>query len=294
MEVGFIGLGHMGKAIASNLVRAGHHLIVWNRSQGPVKELVALGAQAAARPADAARAEVLMSMLADDEILRSVLIGQGVLEAAKQGLIHVNLATISVAFARELARLHSERGIGYVAAPVFGRPEVARDARLNVVVAGESSRVAHVEPLLKAIGQRVWPVGSEPERANVVKLAGNFMIASALETMGEAAALARAHGVESATFLNILTSTLFAGPVYQGYGPLIAEQRFEPAGFRLSLGLKDVRLALHAAEAVHVPMPLASLLRDHLLEAVACGEGDRDWSAVASISLRHAGLERAR
>jgi 3-hydroxyisobutyrate dehydrogenase-like beta-hydroxyacid dehydrogenase len=291
MQVGFIGLGHMGKAIASNLVRAGHQVIVWNRSPGPVKELVALGAQAAARPADAAHTEVLMSMLADDDVLRSVLIGQGVLEAAERGLIHVNLATISVAFARELTRLHRERGIGYVAAPVFGRPEVARDAKLNVVVAGESSSLQHVEPLLKAIGQRLWPVGGEPERANVVKLAGNFMIASALETMGEAAALARAHGLESASFLNILTSTLFTGPVYQGYGPMIAEQRYEPAGFQLRLGLKDVRLALHAAEAVHVPMPLASLLRDHLLEAVACGQGDRDWSAVASLSLRHAGLE---
>jgi 3-hydroxyisobutyrate dehydrogenase-like beta-hydroxyacid dehydrogenase len=291
MEVGFIGLGHMGKAIASNLVRSGHRLIVWNRSPGPVKELAALGAQTAARPADTADAEVLMSMLADDETLRSVLIGEGVLEAAERGLIHVNLATISVTFAQELARLHRERGMGYVAAPVFGRPEAARDAKLNVVVAGESSSVTRVEPLLKAIGQRIWPVGPEPERANVVKLAGNFMIASALEAMGEAAALARAHGLESAAFLNILTSTLFAGPVYQGYGPLIAEQRYEPAGFRLRLGLKDVRLALHAAEAAHVPMPLASLLRDHFLEALACGDGDRDWAAVARLSLRHAGLE---
>jgi 3-hydroxyisobutyrate dehydrogenase-like beta-hydroxyacid dehydrogenase len=292
MQIGFIGLGTMGKAIASNLMRAGHRLIVWNRSPGPVKELVARGAQAAARPADAAHAEVLMSMLADDEALREVAIGRGVLEEAERGLIHVNLATISVAFARELARLHRERGIGYVAAPVFGRPEVARDAKLNVVVAGEASSVARVEPLLSAIGQRVWPVGSEPERANVVKLAGNFMIAGALETMGEAVALARGHGLAGAEFLTILTSTLFAGPVYQGYGQMIAEQRYEPAAFRLRLGLKDVRLALQAAESVHVPMPLASLLRDHLLEAMACGDGDRDWAALARLSLRHAGLEQ--
>jgi 3-hydroxyisobutyrate dehydrogenase-like beta-hydroxyacid dehydrogenase len=293
MQVGFIGLGNMGKAIASNLVRSGHRLIVWNRSQAPVKELVELGAQAAARPADAARAEVLMTMLADDESLREVAIGQGVLEAAERGLVHVNLASISVAFARELARLHRERGIGYVAAPVFGRPEVARDAKLNIVVAGEPSSVARIEPLLNAIGQRTWPVGSEPERANVVKLAGNFMIASALETMGEAVALARGHGLEGAEFLEILTSTLFAGPVYQGYGTLIAQERYEPAGFQVTLGLKDVRLALHAAEAAHVPMPLASLLRDHLLEALACGDGDRDWAAVARVSLRHAGLDHS-
>jgi 3-hydroxyisobutyrate dehydrogenase-like beta-hydroxyacid dehydrogenase len=293
MHVGFIGLGHMGKAIASNLVRAGHRLIVWNRSEGPVKELVALGAQAASEPADAANAEVLMSMLADDDSLRSVVIGQGVLERAAKGLIHVNLATVSVAFAREIARLHLERGMGYVAAPVFGRPDVARAAKLSVVVAGESSAVSRVEPLLRSIGERIWPVGGDPERANVLKLAGNFMIASALETMGEAVALARGYGMEGVQLLEIVTSTLFAAPVYQIYGKLIAEERYEPALFRLRLGLKDVRLALHAGEAAHVPMPLASLLRDQLLEALACGDADRDWAAVARNALRHAGLDRS-
>lgn len=290
MNVGFIGLGQMGRAIATNLARAGHRLIVWNRSPGPVEPLVALGAEAAARPRDAARADVLMTMLADDEAVRSVLLEQGALEGARPGLVHVNLATVSVALARELARLHRERGLAYVAAPVFGRPDVAREAKLNVVVAGESSAVSRVEPLLKAIGQRLWPVGSEPERANVVKLAGNFMIASALETMGEAVALARAYGVEGAQLLEILTSTLFASPVYQGYGRLIAEQRFEPASFRMQLGLKDVRLALHAGEAAHVPMPFASVLRDNLLAAVAAGEADLDWAALARIASRRAGL----
>ncbi len=290
MNVGFIGLGQMGRAIATNLARAGHRLTVWNRSPGPVEPLVALGAEAAARPRDAARADVLMTMLADDEAVRSVLLEQGALEGARPGLVHVNLATVSVALARELARLHRERGLAYVAAPVFGRPDVAREAKLNVVVAGESSAVSRVEPLLKAIGQRLWPVGSEPERANVVKLAGNFMIASALETMGEAVALARAYSVEGAQLLEILTSTLFASPVYQGYGRLIAEQRFEPASFRMQLGLKDVRLALHAGEAAHVPMPFASVLRDNLLAAVAAGEADLDWAALARIASRRAGL----
>jgi 3-hydroxyisobutyrate dehydrogenase-like beta-hydroxyacid dehydrogenase len=292
MRIGFMGLGQMGKAIAANLLRAGHRLIVWNRSEGPVKELVALGAEAAMRPSDAARTEVLMSMLADDEALRSVLFEQGVLERAERGLVHVNLATVSVAFVRELARAHRERGIGYVAAPVFGRPDAARAAKLNVVVAGDSSSLARVEPLLQAIGERLWPVGAEPEQANVVKLAGNFMIASALETMGEAVALARGHGLEAAQLLRILTSTLFAAPVYQIYGKLIAEQRYEPASFRLSLGLKDVRLALAAGEAAHVPMPLASLVRDHFLESIACGDAERDWAAVARVPARHAGLDR--
>lgn len=291
MEIGFIGLGQMGRPIAANLARAGHRLTVWNRSRGPIAELTELGATAAAQPREAAGAEVLMTMLADDEAARSVLLEQGVIESARPGLIHVNLATVSVQLAGELARLHRERGLAYVAAPVFGRPDVARAAKLNVVVAGESSAVSRVEPLLRAIGERIWPVGSEPERANVVKLAGNFMIASALETMAEAAALARAYGLEGGRFLEILTSTLFASPVYQGYGRMIAEQRFEPASFPVRLGLKDVRLALQAGETAHVPMPFASVLRDNFLEALAAGEGDLEWAVLARVAARHAGLE---
>ncbi len=292
MNVGFIGLGQMGRAIAANVLRAGHTLIVWNRSEAPARELGSLGAEVAAAAADTARADVLMSMLADDDAVRAALIGQGVLDRMRRGSIHVNLATVSVAFAKELARLHRERGVAYVAAPVFGRPEVAREAKLNIVVAGEPDAVTRVQALLQAIGQRIWPVGAEPERANVVKLAGNFMIASALETMGEAAALARGYGIEPARFLEILTSTLFACVVYQGYGRLIGERRFEPASFALRLGLKDVRLALQAGEAAHVSLPTASIVRDSLLEAVARGESDLDWAAVASIPMRRAGLER--
>lgn len=290
--VGFVGLGRMGSSIASNLLRAGHKLLVWNRSEGPVRELAAQGAETAHEPADTARADILMSMLADDAAVRSVLLERGVLARMRAGAVHVNLATVSVACAQELARLHRERGVDYVAAPVFGRPEVAREAKLNVVVAGDPRAVARVEPLLQAIGQRLWPVGSEPERANVVKLAGNFMIASALQTMGEAAALAQGHGVEAGRFLEILTSTLFASVVYQGYGRLIAERRFEPASFALRLGLKDVRLALEAGAAAHVPMPVAGVVRDSLLEAVAHGESDLDWAAVARIAMRRAGQER--
>jgi len=292
MYVGFIGLGQMGRAIAANVLRAGHKLLVWNRSEAPMRELASLGAEMAVVPADTARADVLMSMLADDSVVRGVLIGQGVLERMRAGSVHVNLATVSVACAQELARLHRERGVDYVAAPVFGRPEVAREAKLNVLVAGAPDAVARIEPLLKAIGQRLWPVGTEPERANVVKLAGNFMIASALESMGEAAALAQGYGIEAARFLEILTSTLFASVVYQGYGRLIAERRFEPASFPLRLGLKDVRLALEAAGAAHVPMPFAGVVRDNLLEAVAHGEADLDWAAVARVAMRRAGQER--
>jgi 3-hydroxyisobutyrate dehydrogenase-like beta-hydroxyacid dehydrogenase len=230
-------------------------------------------------------------MLADDHAHHAVLHDSRLLAEAAPGLVYVNLATVSVAFARELTQQARQRGIAYVAAPVFGRPEVAQAGKLNVVAAGDPEALHRVEPLLRAFAQRVWPVGVEPERANAVKLAGNFMIASALETMGEAAALAEAHGVPTADFLNILNSTLFASPVYQNYGRLIADKRYEPAGFSLTLGLKDVRLALQAAETTRVPMPFASVLRDHFLEALATGRAERDWSALAQISLRHAGRE---
>jgi 3-hydroxyisobutyrate dehydrogenase-like beta-hydroxyacid dehydrogenase len=290
MNIGFIGLGQMGKAIATNLIRAGHRLRVWNRSAGKAEELAALGATVASEPAAVARGEVLMTMLADDEANRAVLLGAGVYDGASRGLIHVNLATVSVALARELARQASERGVSYLAAPVFGRPEVAETARLNVVVAGDPAAIERVEPLLSAIGERVWPVGSPAERANVVKLAGNFMIASALETMGEAVALVRAHGLAAGDLLEVLSNTLFAAPVYKTYGRLIADQRYQPAGFKVVLGLKDVRLALEAAEERHVPLPIASVLRDHFLEALAAGKADYDWAALAEIPARHAGL----
>ena len=291
MDIGFIGLGRMGRAIATNLIKAGHRLSVWNRSPGPAQELLTQGATLAPEAAAAARGEILMTMLADDDAHRKVLIEGGVLQAAARGLIHVNLATVSVALARELTALAARHGITYIAAPVFGRPEAAQAGRLNIVVAGDGAAITRIEPVLLAIGERIWPVGSVPERANVVKLAGNFMIASALETMGEAAALVRAHGIPSADFLDILTSTLFAGPVYQNYGRLIAAQRYRPAGFTLTLGLKDVRLALEAAEAAHVPMPVASVVRDHFIEALANGRADDDWAALAEVSAGHAGLK---
>lgn len=291
MDVGFIGLGMMGKPMAVNLIRAGHRVCVWNRSGSPTRELAALGARIATEPAAAAGTEVLMTMLADDEATRAVLVGGAVLERAARGLIHVNLATVSVALARELAHLEQERGIAYVAAPVFGRPDAASAGKLNILAAGDATALARVKPLLSSMGERVWPISGPAENANAVKLAGNFMIASALETMGEAAALVQAHGIAPAEFLNVLTGTLFAAPVYQGYGRLIAERRYQPAGFRVTLGLKDIRLALQAAEAARVPLPFASVLRDHLLEALAAGMAEHDWASLAEVAARRAGLE---
>jgi 3-hydroxyisobutyrate dehydrogenase-like beta-hydroxyacid dehydrogenase len=293
MEIGFIGLGQMGKAIATNLIRAGHRVHVWNRSPAPAQELAALGAIVAAEPADAAHGEALLTMLADDDAHRSVLIGAGVYERSPRGLIHVNLATVSVTLVRELTALAGKRGLAYVAAPVFGRPEVAQSGKLNVVVAGDPVAIGRIEPLLAAIAERTWPLGSSPDRANVVKLAGNFMIACALEAMGEAAALVRAHGIEAGEMLEVLSNTLFASPVYKVYGRLIAEQRYQPAGFTMMLGLKDVRLALEAGQAAHVPLPFASVVRDHFLEALAARRSDYDWAALAEVAARHAGLPSA-
>ena len=291
MDIGFIGLGSMGQGIAANLVKAGHHVRVWNRSRGPVDELARQGAQGVATAHDAFAGDAVLSMLASDDVVRSVIIDGGLIDGAPRGLVHVNLATISVALAKELAELHRTRGIGYVAAPVFGRPDVAAAGKLHVLAAGDPAAIARVQPLLDAIGQKTWPVGAEPHRANVVKIAGNFMIASAIETMGEAAAMAEGYGVTHAELLDVLTNTVFPAPVYRNYAGIIAEQRYEPAGFKLTLGLKDVRLALEAAGAVNTPLPFASVLRDNFLEAIAHGRSEHDWSAIAEVSRRRAAHE---
>jgi 3-hydroxyisobutyrate dehydrogenase-like beta-hydroxyacid dehydrogenase len=290
MNIGFIGLGNMGKALVPRLLNAGHQVTVWNRSPEPVKELVAKGAKAAAKPADTARADFLVSMLANDEATRSVILDQGVLDAASPGLIHLNLATISVALAKELGQLHARRNVGYIAAPVFGRPQAAAEGQLNIVVAGDPANIARAQPVLAVLGQRTWPVGEQAERANAVKIAGNFMIVSAIEAMGEAVALMRTYGVGAQQFLDILTNTLFASPLYKLYGGLIAAEKFEPAAFAATLALKDIRLGLAAADAHSVPMPFAGVLRDGLAELVATGNAEKDVTALAQLAARRAGL----
>ena len=291
MKVGFIGLGAMGSPMASNLVAAGHAVTVWNRSSAACEPLASLGAKAVSTPERAAQGEVLCSMLADDRAVREVILDSGLLDAMDRGTVHVNHATISVGLARELVAAHEERGLGYVAAPVFGRPDAAAAATLNILVAARAALVEQVRPLLEAMASRIWPLGEAPERANVAKIAGNFMLASAIESMAEASALARAHGISAADFLDVMTGTLFAAPAYQGYGKLIAEQQFKPAGFPLPLGLKDVGLALAAGEGARVPLPFAGVLRDSLLEALAGGDEELDWSALSLVAARRAHLE---
>ncbi len=291
MKTGFIGLGAMGRGMAANLIGAGHEVVVWNRSPGPTQDLREKGALVADSAAEAARCGVVASMLADDAAVREVLIDGGVIDAIPAGGIHINHATISVALAGELGRLHSARGVHYLAAPVFGRPDMAAAGALNVVCAGDASALERVQPLFDAIGQRTWPLGTDPVRASVAKIAGNFMLASAIESMAEACALTRAHGVEAADFLAIMTQTLFAAPAYQGYGKLIAAARYEPAGFPAQLGFKDVGLALEAGDDARVPLPFAGVLREALLEALAAGGGDRDWASLAEIAAHRAHLD---
>jgi 3-hydroxyisobutyrate dehydrogenase-like beta-hydroxyacid dehydrogenase len=206
----------------------------------------------------------------------------------KPGATHINMATVSVACARELERRHRNKGVRYVAAPVLGRVNVAEAGQLNILTAGDAGALRDVQPLFDILGQKTWFFGERPEQANAVKLAVNTMIASAIGTMGEGIALSQGYGVSKAAFIDLITSTIFAAPVYRGYGAAIALDRYEPAGFKLALGLKDVRLTMEAAEVVHVPLPIASVLRDNHLDSLAHGEGQLDWGALWRVSTRRA------
>lgn len=293
MKIGFIGLGNMGQAIVANILRAGHQVTVWNRSSGPVAALVAQGAVAAKSPEQTLQGDAIFSMLANDAALAEVGLTGVLLDKAAPGLVHVNMATISTALARQLTEVHGARGLGYVAAPVFGRPDAAAAAKLIVVAAGADKDIARVKPVLEAIGRRVAVVGTVPEQANLFKIAGNFMLAAAIETLGEAIALVRKGGIDPAIFHEVLTTTLFAAPIYQAYGALIVAQKYEPPGFKLRLGMKDAGLALAAGNELQVPLPLASLVHDHFIEAMVAGLGEKDWAALASVAAAKAGLPSA-
>ena len=294
MKVGFIGLGNMGSAIARNLIQAGHTLTVYNRTRSRAEPFGSLGARIAETPGEAAAdAEVLFTMLADDAAVEAVILEPGnALQALPAGAAHISMSTISVALSRHLAEAHRERRQHYVAAPVFGRPEAAAAAKLFVVAAGPIEEIKRCRPLFDAIGQKTFIVGEEAHAANVIKLAGNFLITTVIEGLAEAFALGRKFGVDSHAFLEILTESLFAAPVYRTYGTMIASDKFEPAGFKLPLGLKDNRLLLAAAEEATVPMPMASLIHDRFVAALARGLGESDWAAIARISYENAGLRK--
>ncbi len=303
MNIAFIGLGNMGSAMATNLIKAGHTLTVYNRSRVRADALKPLGARVAATPGEAAvGAEVAITMLADDHALESVVLGQGlaekglaekgkgILDSLPPNAIHVSMSTISVVLSRQLAAVHAESKQHYVAAPVFGRPEAAAAAKLFIIAAGPAAQIERCRPLFDAMGQKTFIAGEEPSGANLMKLAGNFLITAVIEGMAESFALVRKSGLDVNQFHEILTNSLFNAPIYKTYGALIASEKFEPAGFKLPLGLKDNRLLLAAAEEAAVPMPMASLVRDRFLAALAQGMAESDWSAISRISAKDAGL----
>jgi 3-hydroxyisobutyrate dehydrogenase-like beta-hydroxyacid dehydrogenase len=289
MEIGFIGLGHMGTAMAANLVKAGHEVSVFNRSPGKAGGLLELGAREVASVAAACDAETVITMLADDEAASAIaLAGDGLLACLPKGAIHVSMSSISVALSQQLTRSHAQAGQRYLAAPVFGRPDMAAAGKLFIVVAGDPATIEACQPLFRAMGQKTIPIGTEPAKANLVKLSGNFLTAAAIEAMGEAIALAGKAGIDRQAYIDLLTATVFNAAPYTTYGPLIAQGKFEPAAFAAPLAYKDVRLALVAAESLRVPMPLGSLLHDRLLRLLVAGGEHLDWAALGGLATQDA------
>lgn len=290
MKTGFIGLGQMGSQMAGNLIKAGHEVIVYNRTKEKVKPLTDKGAQPAQSVKDACRSEVVITMLSDDKAVENVVFkSEGILESLGQNAIHISMSTISMALAMKLQKEHESAGQHFISAPVFGRPEAAAAAKLFIVAAGKRELVDRCIPLFEAMGQKHFHIGDKPFDANLVKLSGNFLIASVIEALGEAMALVGKAGIDRAHYLEILTSTLFSAPVYKTYGSQIVEGKFKPAGFAAPLGQKDIGLAIAAAEKLKVPMPLASLLHDRFLTLMAQNGETLDWSAIAQLSLIDSG-----
>ena len=291
MDVGFVGLGRMGSGMASNLLKAGHHVAVYNRTPGKQKELVSKGAHSCAQLSDACRGDVVITMLSDDYALESIVNEEkGLIESLGKGAIHVSMATISVSLSEKLSALHGDAGQDFVAAPVFGRPDAAAAAMLFIIAAGKKETIKICLPLFESMGQRTFVIGEKPPMANLVKLSGNYLIASVIEALGEAMALIGKAGIDRHQYLDVLTSTLFSAPVYKTYGKLIADERFQPAGFAAPLGYKDMKLALAAAEELRVPMPFASLLRDRFLSLIAQYGENMDWSAIGKLAAEDAGI----
>lgn len=292
MKIGFAGLGNMGSAMARNLSKAGHNLVVYDRTHSRAQALGGVAERIAGSPAEAAiGVEAVITMLADDRAVEEVVLGPGrILASLPEGAVHISMSTISVDLSRRLESAHRERKQHYIAAPVFGRPDAAAAAKLFILAAGPTTEVERSKPLFDAMGQKTFFVGEEAPAANLFKLSGNFMITVVIESLAETFALIRKAGMDHRKFLQIMTETLFSAPIYRNYGAIVAEEKFEPAGFRLPLGLKDNRLVLAAAEEVSVPMPLASLVRDRFLAAMSEGWADADWSAIARISYQEAGV----
>lgn len=291
--IGFIGLGNMGHPMAINLLKAGRDLRVYNRDASKAQDLVEAGARRGARPRDVVcHGGIVITMLANDEALEAVTLGRdGILAHLGPGGVHLSMSTLSPALAQKMQQLHTEQECFYVAAPVFGRPEAAAARQLWIAVAGQPQGKQRVRRILDILGQGQFDFGEEAANANVVKIGGNFMLAAAMEAMAEVFTLGEKSGVDRTKMYELYTRTLFACPAYQTYGKRIAEKNFEPVGFTMELGLKDINLVLDTAKAIQAPMPFASQLSNRLLSGIARGRGDRDWSELSRGISDDAGIE---
>ena len=290
MKVGLIGLGNMGSGMASSLLKGGHDVTVYNRTPSKAQALVGQGARYAAQVADACRGDAVITMLADDVAVESVVFGDaGVIKNLARGAIHISSSTISVTLSEKMAAEHAASGQWFVSAPVFGRPEAAAAAKLFITAAGAPDAVDACMPIFESIGQRTFRFGDNAPDANLIKLCGNFLISSVIEALGEALALVGKAGLDQHQYVDFLTSTLFNAPVYKTYGGLIADKKFVPAGFAAPLGFKDNRLVLAAAEKLRVPLPLASLIYNRFLTLLARGGESLDWSAFSQLAAEDSG-----
>ena len=291
-SIAVVGIGAMGAGAAGRLLDQGQRVVVWNRTRSKTAPLLERGATAAESPrAAAAAAAIVITFLADDRALEEAVLGpDGVASGLGRSGVHLSMSTIAPTTARALAQAHGERGAAYVAAPVFGRPDAAASGQLWIATSGPAAAKAAVRPVLEMLGQGVRDFGEDPVAAHVVKLAGNFLIAAASEAMAEAYTLGEKCGLDRVQLAEFFGASLFPSRIYQNYGKAIAEHRYEPAGFKLRLGLKDLRLVLGAADQREMPMPLASILHDRFLALAAQGHGELDWTALGLAVSQEAGL----
>ncbi|MBV9755521.1 MAG: NAD(P)-dependent oxidoreductase [Alphaproteobacteria bacterium] len=291
MELGLLGLGPMGSAMARTLMRAGHKLAVWNRTPEKAEPLVREGAIRANTPAEAADREVVLTSLADDHAVATVVFGpDGVCSGLPRDGTHISTSTISLELSSRLTEEHAQRGQAFVSSPVLGRPPAAEAGKLFVLAGGTRAAIDRVRPVLDSIGQRVFVIGEKPSDANLVKLCANFMIFSTIEQLSEVFAICAKAGVPQERVFEFLTETFFTAPVHKNYGSLIVQEKFEPPGAKVTLGHKDNKLFLAAGEALSAPLPYASILRDRFLASIARGEAGLDFVVISRRAKEDAGL----
>jgi len=290
MKIGFIGLGKMGRVMATRLLDAGHDLTVYNRSSAAAEPFRAKGATIAQQASGVLGAEIVITMLADDAAVEAVWIAPGLVGKLPASSIHLNMASTSLRLAKRLAELHQAAGGQYVSAPVFGRPPAAATGQLDIVAAGAGASIARCQPVFSALGKQTFVIGTEPYQANIVKIARNYLLATVVESLGETFALVHKSGVEPAAFLDVITRTSFDAPAYKNYGRLMVERKFEDPTFVLRLGLKDVELAIEAGGDTRVPLPMADVIHEQHLGAIAQGFGEKEWAALGDYIAQRAGL----